>query len=698
MRNKIIMIGMGIMLLSACTKSPNPLLEAWNTPFGVPPFAEIKESHYLPAFQEAMKRHAQEVDAIARNPEAPTFENTVAALDYSGELLHRIENVFYNLNSAHTNDVMQKIATELAPLSSKHYDDITLNPELFKRIKAVWEQRGSLNLTPEQSRLLEKTYKDFVRNGADLPDDKKQELRAINEKLAKLSLKFGDNVLAETNAFKLVIEDRADLVGLPDWLIAQAADDAKAAGHEGKWVFTLHKPSWIPFLQYSPKRDLREKLYTAWMHIGDNDNEHDNKAVLSEIVSLRVKRAQLLGYPNHAAYVVEENMSKTPENVYKLLNQLWPPALARAKAEAADMQKLIDAEGGNFQLASWDWWYYAEKIRAQRYNLSEEELKPYFKLENVVAGLFDVAGRLYGLSFSPLENIPVYHPDVTAYEVKDADGRHLSVLYMDFFPRASKRSGAWMTEFRTQQRRDGRDIRPVVSIVMNFTKPTETTPSLLSLDEVLTLYHEFGHALHGMLSNCTYPSLAGTNVTRDFVELPSQIMENWAEEPAVLKSFAKHYQTGEPMPDELIDKIIAARHFNQGFATVEYLAAALLDMAYHTRTDTARIADVNAFERQAMESIGLIKEIIPRYRSTYFQHIFSGGYSAGYYNYIWAEVLDADAFEAFKEKGLFHRETALSFRRNILERGNSEDPMVLYKRFRGREPEITPLLKKRGLI
>ncbi len=688
---------MGTVMVT-CSKAPNPLLTDWQTPFGVPPFAQIKEEHYLPAFKEAMRRHAEEIEAIVNNPEAPTFANTVEALAYSGALLQQVENVFYNLHSAETNDKMQAIATETAPLRSKHYDDISLNPELFKRIKAVYEGRDSLSLTAEQARLLEKTYKDFVRNGADLPDDQKAELRKINEELAKLTLKFGDNVLAETNAFKLVIDDSADLEGLPQWLIDQAAEDAKAAGYEGKWVFTLHKPSWIPFLQYSPKRELRQKLYTTWMNIANNDNEHDNKAILAQITSLRVKRAQMLGYPTHAAYVVEENMSKTPENVYKLLNQLWPPALARAKAEAAEMQKLIDAEPQPFKLASWDWWYYAEKIRQARYDLSDDALKPYFKLENVIAGLFDTANKLYGLTFTPASDLPVYHPDVIAYEVKEADGRHVSVLYMDFFPRPGKRSGAWMTEFRGQYRKEGRDVRPVVSIVMNFSKPTATVPSLLTLDEVLTLYHEFGHALHGMLSDCTYPLLAGTNVTRDFVELPSQIMENWAEEPTVIKSFAKHYQTGEAIPDELVNKIIAARLFNQGFATVEYLAAAFLDMAYHTRTDTTLITDVNAFESDAMKAIGLIEEIIPRYRSTYFQHIFSGGYSAGYYNYIWAEVLDADAFEAFKEKGLFDSETAAAFRKNILERGNTEDPMVLYLRFRGREPEITPLLKKRGLI
>ena len=693
-----LLVGLIGMIMLTCAKAPNPLLVDWNTPFQVPPFEQLQDQHFLPAFKEAMKQHTAEVQSIIANSAAPTFDNTIAALDYSGELLHRVENVFGNLHSANTNEQKQAIAKEVAPLSSKHYDDISLDPSLFKRVKAVWEQRATLDLTPEQARLLEKTYKNFVRNGADLADEQKAELRKINEELATLTLKFGDNVLGDTNDFKLIVEDEADLEGLPKWLVDQAADDAKAAGYEGKWAFTLHKPSWIPFLQYSPKRELREKLYTAWMHIGNNDNERDNKAILAKIVSLRVRRAQLLGYPNHAAYVVDENMSKTPENVYKLLNQLWPPALNRAKAEAYDMQKLIDREGGDFRLASWDWWYYAEKIRKERYDLSDEALKPYFKLESVIDGLFDVVNKLYGLTFTPLTNVPVYHPDVTAYEVKEADGSHVCVLYQDFFPRASKRSGAWMTEYRGQYRKDGKNVPPVISIVMNFSKPTADAPSLLTLDEVLTFFHEFGHALHGMLSDCTYPSLAGTNVTRDFVELPSQIMENWAEAPEVIKSFAKHYQTGEPIPDALVQKIEESSHFNQGFATVEYLAAALLDMNYHTKTDTALIADVNAFERDAMNSIGLIEEIIPRYRSTYFQHIFSGGYSAGYYNYIWAEVLDADAFEAFKEKGLFDPATALAFRKNILERGNTEDPMTLFVRFRGREPEITPLLRKRGLI
>ncbi len=694
----LLLLMIGLVMVSCSTKSENPLLTSWDTPFGVPPFQQIKEEHFMPAFKEAMKQQNAEINAIVNNSEAPTFDNTIAALDYSGERLERIELLFYNLNSANTNETIQNIAKEVSPLRSKHYDDINLNPQLFERVKAVYAQKDSLDLNVEQQTLLDDTYKSFVRNGANLSDADKEKLRDINEQLSMLTLKFGQNVLAETNDFKLVLEDSADLVGLPQWLIDQAAEAAAENDMAGKWVFTLHKPSWIPFLQYSPKRELREKLYNAWMHIGDNNNDHDNKEIIKQIASLRVKRANLLGYDSHAEYVLENNMAKKPENVFNLLDQLWTPALNRAKAEAYDMQKMIDAEGGDFDLASWDWWYYAEKIRQQKYDLSDDVLKPYFELENVKQGLFDVANKLYGLTFEELPDVPVYQDDVVAYEVKDRDGSHQALLYMDFFPRASKRSGAWMTEFRNQYRQDGELVTPIVSIVMNFSKPTAEMPSLLTLDEVLTLFHEFGHGLHLMLSDCTYPSQAGTNVRRDFVELPSQIMENWAVEPQVIKSYAKHYKTGEPIPDELVQKIKESSHFNQGFATVEYLAACYLDMDYHTRTDTTKIQDVNAFEDAAMDKIGLINEIIPRYRSTYFQHIFSGGYSSGYYNYIWAEVLDADAFEAFKETSLFDPETAASFRKNILERGGTEDPMVLFKRFRGREPEIQPLLKKRGLL
>ncbi len=698
LKHVLLLVMIGLIMVSCSKQTDNPLLTSWDTPYGVPPFQQVDEEHFMPAFKEAMKQQQDEIDTIVNNSEAPTFENTIAALDYSGERLQRIELLFYNLNSAHTNDTIQEIAKEVSPLRSRHYDDINLNPQLFERVKAVYEQKENLELNVEQQTLLEDTYKSFVRNGANLQDAEKEELRNINEQLSMLTLKFGQNVLAETNDFKLVIEDSLNLEGLPQWLIDQAAETAAENDLEGKWVFTLHKPSWIPFLQYSPKRELREELYKAWMHIGDNNNENDNKDIIKQIAALRVQRANLLGYESHADYVLENNMAKNAGNVFDLLNQLWTPALNRAKAEAYDMQKLIDASEKEFDLASWDWWYYAEKIRQQKFDLSDDVLKPYFELENVKQGVFDVANKLYGLTFEILPDVPVYHEDVTVYQIKDIDGSYQALLYMDFHPRASKRSGAWMTEFRNQYRKDGELITPIVSIVMNFSKPTSELPSLLTLDEVLTFFHEFGHALHLILSDATYPSQAGTNVRRDFVELPSQIMENWATEPEVIKSYAKHYETGESIPDELVEKIERSSHFNQGFATVEYLAACYLDMAYHTRTDSTTIQDVNAFEDKAMNEIGLINEIIPRYRSTYFQHVFSGGYSSGYYNYIWAEVLDADAFEAFKETSIFDQETATSFRENILERGGTEDPMVLFKRFRGREPEIQPLLKKRGLL
>ncbi|MBN1465983.1 M3 family metallopeptidase [candidate division KSB1 bacterium] len=687
-----------VIMLSCSTQSDNPLLSPWDTPFAAPPFAQIQERHYVPAFKEAMKRHMAEIRSIINNGDEPTFENTIAALDYSGELLRQVGSVFSNLNGANTNEEMQAIAKQISPLQSKHADDIRLNPELFQRVKAVHEKKDEMGLTRAQERLLQDTYNSFVRNGANLSDEQKKELRALNEQLSLLTLKFGENVLAETNDFKLVIEDQAELAGLPQWLVDQAAEAAAENDMTGKWVFTLHKPSWIPFLQYSSVRPLREKLYTAWMHIGDNDNEHDNKEIISQIVSLRRKRANLLGFASHADYVLDDNMAKNPATVYAFLQQIWAPALNRAKVEAYDMQKKIDAEGGDFRLASWDWWYYAEKIRQEKYNLNDDALRPYFELEKVKKGLFDVARNLYGLQFVELQDMPIYHEDVTAYEVKEADGSHVAVLYMDFHPRPSKRSGAWMTEFRGQYKKDGEHVAPIISIVMNFSKPTGDTPALLTLDEVLTLFHEFGHALHGMLSDCSYPGQAGTNVRRDFVELPSQIMENWAAHPQVIKTYASHYQTGESIPDELVKKIEQSDSFNQGFITTEIVAASILDMDYHSRTDTASIDDVDAFEEESMRRIGLIPEIIPRYRSSYFQHIFAGGYSAGYYSYLWAEVLDADAFEAFEETSLFDQKTATAFRENILERGDTEDPMVLYKRFRGHEPEIAPLLKRRGLM
>ncbi len=675
-----------------------PLLEQWDTPFGVPPFEAIKLEHYQPAFEAAMQQHRQEVRAIYVKRSTPTFDNTIAALDRSGALLDQVSNVFFAMTSAMTNDPLQAIAKEIAPKLSQHRDEIFLNELLFQRIEAVYESQDQLDLSGEQKRLLEEYYKDFVRGGANLPVDKKKQLKEINSKLSVLSVRFGENVLKENNRFELVIDDKADLAGLPDASIAGAAETAKQRGHEGKWVFTLHKPSLIPFLTYCENRALRERIYRGYINRGNHDDELDNKKILAEMAALRVERANLLGYPTHAHYVLDDNMAEVPENVYKLLNEVWQPAIARAKQEVVDMQQMIDDEQGDFKLASWDWWYYAEKVKKAKYDLDEEMLRPYFKLDNVLKGAFEVATRLYGLQFEKLSNVPVYHKDVTAYEVKDADGSLIGVLFVDYFPRASKRGGAWMSEFRQQKKIDGKDIRPIIYNVGNFSKPTGDKPSLLSLEEVQTLFHEFGHGLHGLLSNCTYKSLAGTEVARDFVELPSQIMENWAVEPVVLKMYAKHYKTGEAMPDALIEKIRKARFFNQGFATTEYLAASFLDMDWHTMRQPKSDVDVLEFEQASLDKIGLIPEIISRYRSPYFQHIFAGGYSSGYYSYLWAEVLDADAFEAFKETGdVFDLEVAKAFRDNILSRGGTEDPMVLYKRFRGKEPNTEPLLKRRGL-
>ncbi|HQI47540.1 MAG TPA: M3 family metallopeptidase [bacterium] len=681
--------------LTIATAAENPLLKEFKTPFGVPPFSKIKNEHYLPAIQEGIRQHKLEIAAIAENPEPPTFANTIDALELSGQLLTRVTGVFDNMTSALTSEPLQQIAKEAAPLRSAHADDIRLNTPLFKRIKALYDTRERLGLTPEQTMVLTLYYRDFVRGGANLEETRKAELRAINQELALLELQFGDNVLKETNDYALTIAAPRDLAGLPPAVIAAGAEAAAERGQTGQWVFTLQAPSIFPFLQYTENRELRRQIYTAYIHRGDNNNSADNKAILSKIAALRVRRANLLGYPSHADYILEENMAKKPENVYALLEQLWRPAQKRARQEAADMQAIIDQEEGGFQLQPWDWWYYAEKVKKNRYDLDEEALRPYFKLENVRSGVFSVAQKLYGITFSERKDVPVYHPDVRAFEVKEADGRAVGILMVDYFPRASKRGGAWMSEYRLQQKLGGIQ-RPVICNVGNFSKPTADTPALLSMDEVETMFHEFGHALHGLLSDCTYPRVAGTSVARDFVELPSQIMENWAFEPEVLKSYARHYQTGAPIPEDLIGKIERSGRFNQGFATVEYLAASFLDMDWHTPREPIE-HDAILFEQQSMARIGLLPEIASRYRSPYFRHIFSGGYSSGYYAYIWAEVLDADAFQAFKETTLFDQKTAAAFRKYILAAGGSEEPMILYQKFRGREPGIEPLLKKRGL-
>src|SRR5690554_2358143 len=674
----------------------NPLLAAYNTPFEVPPFDKIKDEHFKPAFDEAFKQHNVEIAAIIQNEEEPTFENTILALEKSGKLLSKVSTVFGNLNSAHTNDALKALAVELAPISSAHRDNIGLNDTLFNRIKTVWENRDDLGLNAEQYKLLEDTYKGFERGGANLNEEDKARLREINSQLSVATITFGQNLLEETNAYQLVVENEEDLAGLPAGLVATAANVAKASGQEGKWIFTLQNPSIMPFLQYADNRDLRRQIWEAYQNRGNNGNDKDNNEVLVTIANLRLEKANLLGYPTHAHFVLEEAMAENPDNVYKLLNDLWKPAIAKAKVEAYDIKKEIEASGESFEPAPYDWRYYTEKIRQKRYAIDENELKPYFSLASVTQGAFDVANKLFGLTFTRLDNVPTYHEEVEVYEVFDNDGSHLGLLYADFFPRASKRGGAWMTSYKRQQTIDGKRVAPIISIVCNFTPPVGDQPALITFDEANTLFHEFGHALHGLLSNVTYESQAGTAVSRDFVELPSQIMENWAADSEVLKMYAKHHETGEAIPDELITKLENAGTFDQGFATVEYLAASFLDMDFHTQT--AKITQsASDFEKVSMDKIGLIEEIIPRYRSTYFNHIFAGGYSSGYYSYIWAEVLDSDAFAAFKETSLFDQATAESFRKNILERGGTEKPSVLYHNFRGKDPNPVHLMNKRGL-
>jgi peptidyl-dipeptidase Dcp len=674
----------------------NPLLTSYQTPYQAPPFELIENSHYKPAVLEAIKINQQEIEAITANKEKPTFDNTIVALENSGALLNRITTTFSNLNSANTNDALQATAKELAPELSKNSDNIFLNEKLFARIKAVWDNQKNFRLNEEQAKLLEKKYKAFVRSGANLTAQQKDRLRKINEQLSVLALKFGENVLAETNAYQLVIDKKSDLAGLPEEVIQAAADEAKENNNTGKWIFTLQNASVMPFLQYADNRNLRKEIWTAYQKRGLNGNSHDNQSEVLEMASLRAEKAKLLGYKNHAAYVLEERMAKTPEAVYKLMDQLWEPALEKAKTEEADIKKMMLADGIKDEVQPYDWRYYTEKIRQQRYNLDEQELKPYFSLENVRTGIFTVTKNLYGLQYRELKDVPKYHPDVTVWEVTDKDNKHVGILYMDFFPRASKKGGAWMTSYQKQRTVDGKRIAPIISIVCNFSKPTAGNPALLTFDETSTFFHEFGHALHGLLSNVTYESLAGTSVPTDFVELPSQVMENWAAEPEVLKLYAKHYKTGEVIPDALITKLQESATFDQGFATVEYLAAAYLDLNYHT-AEKPLTQNVARFEEEAMEKIGLISSIIPRYRSTYYSHIFSGGYSAGYYSYIWSGVLDTDAFEVFKTSSLFDQKNAQSFRTNILEKGGTLDAMQMYKNFRGAEPSIEPLLRKRGL-
>lgn len=682
---------------SQISGNDNPLLAEWHTEFGVPPFDLIKNDDYLPAFREAMAQHQEEIDTIVANPEPPTFENTIVALEQSGRLYSRVGRVFGAVNGANTNDTLQDVARTLAPERAAHGDAIVLNPDLWERVKAVWDQREELDLSPEQDKLLEETHKRFVRSGADLDETAKARIKEINAEMAQLSNQFGENVLGDENAFELLVTDTVDLGALPPNLVALAAEKARARGHETGWVFTLDRPSINPFLEYSPNRELRRQIFMGYAMKGDNDNERDNKKILSRYAALRAERARIMGYPTHAAFVLSDNMAETPERVLSFLDQVWEPALAVAKQERADLQAMMNAEGVEGQLQAWDWRHYTEMVRRERYDLDPTELLPYFSVNSVRDGVFTVANRLYGITFHQRTDLPRWHPDQQVFEVREADGTHLGVLYMDFFARPSKRGGAWMNSLRTQSN-VGEYVTPIVTTNYNFPAPAGGGPSLITFDDALTLAHEMGHALHGLFSNVTYESLGGTSVPRDFVEMPSQIMENWMGEPEVLRMYAKHYQTGQVLPDEYIDKLQASATFNQGFVTVEFIAAAYLDMAWHMLDEPVE-QDARAFEDAEMQRIGLIDEIIPRYRSTYYNHIFSGGYSAGYYSYLWAEVLDKDAFQAFVETGdLFDQETARRLREDVLSKGGTRPGMELYVNFRGREPSIQALLEARGLV
>ncbi|MFO8173212.1 MAG: M3 family metallopeptidase [Longimicrobiales bacterium] len=698
---------LSIMTLSACADSgpqassvsghENPLLAEWHTEFKVPPFDLIESGDYLPAFREAMEMEKAEIDAIITNPEPPTFANTIEALEQSGKMLTRVSRVFGAVNGAHTNDTLQETARTLAPERAGHSTDIILNADLWTRVKAVWDQRDELDLDPEQSKLLEETHKGFVRAGADLTGEAKVRMREINSEMAELTTQFGENVLNETNAYELHVTDTVDLGNLPPNLVSLAAEEARNRGHDSGWSFTLQRPSINPFLESSPNRELRRDLFMGYAMRANNDNENDNKEILARIAALRAEAAALRDYPTHAHYIISDNMAETPERVMDFLMQVWEPALEVAKQERDDMQALMNEEGVPGDLEAWDWRHYTERVRKARFDLDPQELLPYFEVGAVRDGVFMVANNLYGITFHQRDDLPRWHPDQQVFEVREADGSHLGVLYMDFFSRPSKRGGAWMNSL-SKQGRLGEEAYPIVTTNLNFAAPSGGGPALITFDNAITLAHEMGHALHGLLSDVTYESLGGTSVARDFVEFGSQIMENWMGEPEVLRQYALHYQTGEPLPDEYIQKLQDSGTFNQGFVTVEYVAASLLDMAWHLLEEPVE-HDANAFEAAEMNRIGLIEEIIPRYKSTYFNHIFSGGYSAGYYVYLWAEVLDKDAFQAFKETGdLFDRETGQRLRDEILSRGGTLPGMELFVNFRGREPGIEALLEARGLI
>ncbi len=678
----------------SCTSTDNPFFTEWDTPFQVPPFQRIETKHYRPALLAGIEKQSTEIEVIINNPEAPSFKNTIEAFETTGQFLERVENVFDSISSTDATDELDNIEREFKSLKSHHRDDILLDEKLFQRIKNVYNKQDRSVLTIEQNTLLNKIYQDFVRNGANLTEAEKVKLRRINEDLALLTMEFAQNIRKEVETWEMVLNEESDLIGLPERVVTMAAQLAEERGKPGKWLFTLDKPSWIPFLQFSERRDLREKIYMAYINRGNNNDQLDNKARINKIVNLRIKRVNLLGYATYADYVLERSMAKNPAGVYELLNKLWEPALRRAKNEAAEFQAFIDREDGDFQLQSWDWWYYAEKVRKEKYNLDENQLRSYFEINNVRDGAFAVANKLYGITFTERSDIPVYHPEAKVFEVYEADGTHLGILYIDYHPRVGKYAGAWASGFRSQSNRNDHWVTPITINVCNLSRPTGNQPALISFSEVEILFHEFGHALHGLLRTRTYTDQV---MPRDFVELPSQIMENWAAEPAVLKLYAHHYQTNEPLPDELIDKLRASRLHNQGFIMTEYLAASILDMDWHTLTESNDLNPIE-FENASFKTMGLIPEIISRYRSPYFNHIFSGGYSAGYYSYIWAQVLDADAFQAFKDTDLFNQELAARFRKYVLGLSGTRDAMEIYREFRGQDPQIEPLLVKRGLF
>ncbi len=689
------------ILVSSCASNKsdvNPLLEEWDTPYQIPPFEKVKAEHYLPAFKVAMDAHLAEIDAIVNNPQEPNFENTILAYDKSGELLSNVSAVFGSVSGVDSNDEIRAIATELSPLRSAHSSAISMNDKLFQRVKAVYQKRDSLNLDADQMRLVELIYKGFERSGANLSADKKEELKNINSKISALQLQFGQNMLKETAAFVLIVDNEKDLSGLTEDQIAEAAARAKKAGEEGKWYFGLDNPSIMPFLANADNRELREKILTAYLNRCNNNNEQDNKEVIRQLIDLRLQKAKIMGYETSADFILDDRMAKTSQAVYNLLDQIWAPAIKVAHNEANDMRKIIAQEGSNIELEAWDWRYYAQKSMKAKFDLSESQMAPYFKMENVREGVFYVANKLFGLQFTQLTNVPLPHPEAVAFEVKDKDNTVIGVVFFDMFARpGAKRAGAWCGGFRGQSYdENGNRIIPLVTIAGNFTRPVGDKPALLTTDEVETYFHEFGHGLASLMRDVKYDGLGG--YPRDFVELPSQLNEHWAFKPEVLKVYAKHYITGEVIPQELVDKMVKAGKYGQGFATVEYLAASYLDMDYHTLKSIPENLDVNAFENKVLSDRGILKQIPSRYRSTYFSHTFTGGYTAGYYSYIWAEVLDADAFDAFEETGdIFNQQVADKYRKEILERGSEIEAMDLYVNFRGKQPGIAPLLKNRGL-